>query len=54
MTFDPDLYGPPEYEPPDPEIDDDWEALLEWETRLQREEQEYARVWNLLGVDPDA
>lgn len=29
MSHDPDLYGPPEYEPEDPQQDDDWEALLE-------------------------
>ena len=29
VSMDPDLYGPPEHEPPDPPQDDDWEAFLE-------------------------
>ena len=29
MSFDPDLYGPPERGNEDPGQDDDWEALLE-------------------------
>jgi len=29
VSYDPDLYGPPERGNEDPEQDDDWEALLE-------------------------
>lgn len=35
MSYDPDLYGPPEYEPEDPGQDDDWEALLQREEEIQ-------------------
>jgi hypothetical protein len=30
MAMDPDIWGPPEYEPPDPEQEDDWPDLDWW------------------------
>ena len=54
MAMDPDLYGPPEYEPPDPPQDDDWELYLEMET-LQAENDAAAdwSDWNPSGGNDD-
>lgn len=54
MTPDPDLYGPPEYEPDDPGQDDDWETLIEfarWQHTQAGVWAEEQRAWMLEADD---
>ena len=55
MRYDPDLYGPPEYEPPEPEQGDDWFDLVadEYAERERQREWLAQNAWADELVDDD-